>query len=145
MNHCCVKLPVLSCPFPEGHVHWGGLPTPACPLGDAVICISLLMAILSDSGWRWAGLCWVAVGPQGSGRRSPQGLALAGTQLQCWLCLALTDLVGLFGGFAFFPASESTLFTPNTLIELIVSVLLWNQKPGVCCLPFGHVWVIWAL
>lgn len=149
MSHCCVKLPVLSCPFPEGHVYWGGLPTPACPLCDTVICISLLMAVLSDfrmaPGWAVRSCC----SPWGSGRRSAGALAHGGSQLRCWcawLCLTLVGLVGPLSGFAFFPASASNLFTPNTsLIEVIVSVLLWNRMAGVCSLPCGHIWVIWPL
>lgn len=118
-------------------------------------CVTLSSAFLRwwlfslTWGWRQAGLCWVAVGPRGSGRRSPRGLALAGSQLRCWcawLCLTLAGLVDPLNGFAFFPASGSNLFTPNTsLIEVIVSDPLWSRMPGICWLPRGHVWVIWAL
>lgn len=68
VSHCCLKLPALSCPFPVGHVYWGGLPTPACPLCDAVICISLLMVVLSACRMGWAELlgCWGTGGALGA-------------------------------------------------------------------------------
>lgn len=93
--------------------------------------------------------CTELLWPLGLGQRSAGALACAGSQLRCWcawLCLTLAGLVGLLSGFAFFPASASNLFTPNTsLIEVIVSVLLWNRMAGVCSLPCGHTWVIWPL
>lgn len=84
-----MKVPVLSCPFPEGHVYWGELPVPACPLCDTVICISLLMAVLWDSrmvlGWAGLSCC------EPSGLRQEESSEpgpLAGSQLWLLVCRA---------------------------------------------------------
>lgn len=82
---------------------WGRFPLLRI-VRDAVICISLLIAVLSTQDG--ARLCGAAMGAQSSNRRSPWALALVG------LVPGTSALVGLgcpSGGFVFMAASGSDL------------------------------------
>lgn len=121
MSHCCANLPLLSCPFPEERIYWGGLPTPACPLLDAVIGISLLMAahdFRRVQGWAVPCCC----GPSGLGLEESWGPGPCGEPAGVLVCLAVSD-PGRFGGplsgFTFFPASGNNPFAPNKSLKLL--------------------------